>query len=147
MLRFRDFLFISLFSSVLFNFSLLPTQRNFSLIATERNYRLKLIEKLSYLSKKFGGKLSFTIWNLTIRTRTKKLNEWNNTTDVINWFKKIDKKNLQTFTIFDIKDFYPSIKETLLKNAIQFASEHTDINKNDFEVTVHARKSSLFHSN
>ena len=43
-----------------------------------------------------------------------------------------------------MKDFYPSIKETLLKNAIQFAAEHPDINKNDFEVIL---KSLLFDSN
>ena len=54
-----------------------------------------------------------------------KLNEWKNTTGVINWFKKFDEKHLHTFTIFDIKDFYPSIKETLLKNTLQFAAEHT----------------------
>ena len=34
-----------------------------------------------------------------------------------------------------------------MKNAIQFAGEHTDINKIDFEVIFHARKSFLFHSN
>ena len=56
-------------------------------------------------------------------------------------------KHLHTFTIFNIKDFYWSIKETLLKNTIQFAAEHADINKNDFEVIFHARKSLLFHSN
>ena len=70
-----------------------------------------------------------------------------NTTDVINWFEKIDEKRLHTLTIFDIKDFYPSIKETLLKNAIQLAAEHTDINKNDFELIFHTRKSLLFYSN
>ena len=53
-----------------------------------------------------------------------KLDEWKNTTYVINWFNKIDKKHLHRFTIFDIKDLYPLIKETLLKNAIQFAAEH-----------------------
>ena len=34
-----------------------------------------------------------------------------------------------------------------MKNAIQFAMEHTDINKNNFEVVLHARKSLLFQSN
>ena len=34
-----------------------------------------------------------------------KLNEWKSTTDVINWFEKIDEKHPQTFSIFDIKDF------------------------------------------
>ena len=62
-----------------------------------------------------------------------KLNEWKNTTGIINWFKKIDEKHLHTFTIFDIKDFYPSIKETLLKNTLQFAAEHTYIYKNDLK--------------
>ena len=36
-----------------------------------------------------------------------KLNEWKNTSDVINWFEKIDKKQLHAFTIIDIKDLYP----------------------------------------
>ena len=75
------------------------------------------------------------------------LNEWKNTTNVINWFKQIDEKRLHTFIIFDIKDFYPSIKETLLKNAIQFPAEHPNISKNDFEVIFHAQKSLSFRSN
>ena len=62
-----------------------------------------------------------------------KLNEW--------------REHLHTFTIFNIQEFYPSIKETLLKNAIQFAAEHTNISKNHFEVIFHAQKSFLFHSN
>ena len=33
-----------------------------------------------------------------------KLNEWKNTTHVINWFKKIEEKHLHTFTLFEIKD-------------------------------------------
>ena len=34
-----------------------------------------------------------------------------------------------------------------MKNAIQFAAKHTDINKNDFKVMFHAQNSLLFHSN
>ena len=62
-------------------------------------------------------------------------------------FKKIDKKHPHTFTMLDMKYFYPSIKETLLKNITQFAAECTDINKNDFEIMFLARKFLLFHSN
>ena len=51
------------------------------------------------------------------------------------------------FTIFDIKDFYLSIKETSLKNTIQFAAEHTDINKKNLEMTFYVGKSLLFYSN
>ena len=43
--------------------------------------------------------------------------------------------------------FYVSKKETLLKNAIQFAGEQTGINKNNFEVRFHARQFLQFHSN
>ena len=50
-----------------------------------------------------------------------KCNELKNTTDVINWFAKIDKKHPHTFTIFDIKNFYLSVMETVLKNTIEFA--------------------------
>ena len=45
--------------------------------------------------------------------------------------------------MFDIKDFYPSIKETLLNEAIQFAKEYVPITRKDVEVIFHARKSGL----
>ena len=48
------------------------------------------------------------------------------------------------FLQFDIKDFYPSIKETLLHEAIQFAKEHVPITRKDVEVIFHARKSVLY---
>ena len=44
---------------------------------------------------------------------------------------------------FDIKDFYPFIKETSLHEAIQFAKEHVLITRKDVEVKYHARKSVL----
>ena len=54
-----------------------------------------------------------------------KQNESKNTTDVINWFEELDEKHLHTFTIFNIKGFYSSIKEISLEKAVQFAAEHT----------------------
>ena len=50
------------------------------------------------------------------------------------------------FLQFDIKDFYPSIKETLLNEAIQFAKEHVPITRKDVEVIFHARKSVLYNN-
>ena len=44
---------------------------------------------------------------------------------------------------FGIKVFYPSIKETLLHEAIQFAKQNVLITKKDVEVIFHARKSVL----
>ena len=43
-----------------------------------------------------------------------KVNEWKNTESVINWFKNIPNKHLYTFLMFDIKDFYPSIKKAVM---------------------------------
>ena len=45
---------------------------------------------------------------------------------------------------FDIKDFYSSIKETLLNEAIQLAKEHVSITRKDIEVIFHARKLILY---
>ena len=51
---------------------------------------------------------------------------------------------LYKFLQFDIKDFQPSIKETLLNEAIQFAKEYVRITRKDVEEISHARKSVLY---
>ena len=43
-----------------------------------------------------------------------KVNEWKNPESVINWSKSIPNKHLYTFLMFDIKDFYPSIKKAVM---------------------------------
>ena len=48
--------------------------------------------------------------------------------------------------MFDIKDFYPSIKEKLLWEAIRFAKLYISITNKDIEAIFHARKS-LLHYN
>ena len=45
---------------------------------------------------------------------------------------------------FDIKNFYPSIKETFLREAIQFAKEHMPITRKDVKVIFHTQKSVLY---
>ena len=72
------------------------------------------------------------------------LNQWKDTDVVIDWFKQIKNKNLYKFATFDIKEFYPSIKECLLKNAINFTEQHTEISEKDKAIIFHARKSLLF---
>ena len=59
------------------------------------------------------------------------------------WLVKIQDKNRYKFAIFDIKDFYPSISEKLLTNALNFAEEITDICRKDMQIMYHARKSLL----
>ena len=82
--------------------------------------------------------------NNTVR-QTLQLNQWKNTNDVIEWFKKIEQKQHQSFIGFDICEFYPSITEELLDNAITFASEHVQISEETKEIMKQAKKSFLFH--
>ena len=46
--------------------------------------------------------------------------------------------------MFDIKDFYPSIKEGLLIEALEFAKQHVTIKSKDRETIFHATKSLLY---
>lgn len=72
------------------------------------------------------------------------MNQWKNTSSVISWFKEIPDKSSHSFMMFDIKDFYPSISETLLNEALNFAKSHVRIYKKDIDTILHARKSLLF---
>ena len=54
-------------------------------------------------------------------TKQLKVNLWKNTQNIIEWFMKIEEKNKCKFIVFDIKDFYTSIKETLLIKTANFA--------------------------
>ena len=73
-----------------------------------------------------------------------RINQWKDTSGVIEWFLKIPDKNRYNFAIFHIKDFYPSISEKLLTNALNFAKEITDISREDMQIMCHARKTLLF---
>ena len=72
------------------------------------------------------------------------LNQWKNTEDVIDWLKRINEKHLCKFIIIDIKDFYPSIKESLLKQSLDFAEKYIKVSTEDKSILKHARKSLLF---
>ena len=72
------------------------------------------------------------------------LNQQTNTDVVIDWFKQTKNKNFYKFATFDIKELFSSTKECLLKNAINFAEEHTKISEKGKTIIFHARKSLLF---
>ena len=78
-----------------------------------------------------------------IRSKTD-VNLWRSTAAVIDWFQSIDDKDKRAFLCFDIVDFYPSISENLLREAINFARQRVKLTDDDVEVIFHARKSLLF---
>ena len=71
-------------------------------------------------------------------------NQWRNTQQVISWFGNINDKDRHSFISFDIVDFYTSISEKLLNEALAWASDLTTITENDISIIKHARKSLLF---
>ena len=94
--------------------------------------------KVRLISKNILDKINHQLLDSLI------INHWKDTSEVIEWFLKIPDKNMYKFAIFDIKDFYPSISEKLLTNALNFAKEITNINREPIQIMYHARKSLLF---
>ena len=56
----------------------------------------------------------------------------------------MERKNSHKFLMFDIKDFYPSIKESLLIKALEIAKQHVAIKFKDRETNFYASKSLLY---
>lgn len=81
--------------------------------------------------------------NASVRAKIS-VHQWRNTDAVIEWFNNLTNKQSYTFVMFDIVDFYPSISETLLINALDYASQYAKISEQDIEVIMHARKALLF---
>ena len=76
------------------------------------------------------------------------LNQWKNSNMVINWFRSIKKKKSQcAFIQLDIMEFYPSVMETILDNALSFAKQYVEISDKDLQVIKHCIKLLLYHEN
>eukprot|EP00794_Sanderia_malayensis_P012450 gene12450-biopygen9924 len=110
----------------------------------ENNPKCRLINpaksEIGRISKQILERVNSTIRNTTA------LNQWKNSLSVIDWFNKIQDKQQHTFIIFDIENFYPSITEDLLKNALSFAKTYCKITDEDTNIIMHARKSILFNN-
>ena len=71
-------------------------------------------------------------------------NQWRNTSAVLNWFKSIPNKANCKFLKFDVVEFYPSISEKLLNDALSFARTMVEIDEDTLKIITHARMSLLF---
>ena len=83
--------------------------------------------------------------NSTVRELIE-LQQRRNTSAVITWFKSFPNKQKCKFLSFDVVDFYPSISEKLLNNAINCAKQFTVIDDPTINTIFHCRKSLLFSS-
>ena len=118
---------------------------------TIKNHREDFPNKISCRlinpSKSSIGKISKEVLdkiNNIVQSRTS-VNQWKNTSSVIEWFINIKNKEIFSFIVFDIESFYPSISEDLFNSAIQFAKESVDISDYNLSLINQARKTLLFH--
>ena len=79
--------------------------------------------------------------------KSTKLNQWKNTNSVLEWFNNLPDKPARSFISFDVVDFYPSISEDLLKEALEFASLYDAITEEEKSIIVQAKQSLLFNRN
>ena len=110
----------------------------------ENNPKCRLINP----AKSDSGKISKLILdkvNTHLRTILN-VNQWRNTQNVIEWFGNIEQKSRHSFISFDIVDFYPSISENLLDQALSWASSLAKISHENISIIKHARKSLLFNN-
>ena len=122
-----------------------PAQAFVTLKDHKPNFQNKLPCRLLVPSKSEIGhvsKLKLDKINNILRKKLN-LNQWKNTTDVINWFSIINYKKDCTFIQFDINDFYPSITADILDKTILFAKTHTDIPEETIRVIKRCRKTLL----
>jgi hypothetical protein len=95
---------------------------------------------LGKVSKIILDKINNEIRNQTLS------NQWRNSDDTIAWFSGLNNKHKQTLLSFDIVDFYPSITEQLLDDAINWGKQFTPIPESDIKIIKHARQSLLFNN-
>jgi hypothetical protein len=103
----------------------------------ENNQKCRLINP----AKSESGKLSKFILDKNNSNLRQKLdsNQWRSTQQVISWFGNINDKDRHSFISFYIVDFYPSISEKLLNEALARASDLATITENVISVIKHAR--------
>ena len=110
----------------------------------EQNPKCRLINpaksEIGIVSKKILEKIIVKVKEKT------NVNQWRNSSSVIEWFKELKNKQTSSFLTFDIENFYPTISENLLIKAINFAKTLTPISEGEYKIIMHARKSVLFNS-
>ena len=72
------------------------------------------------------------------------LDQWRNSYDVIKWFKDFPNKKNCSFIVLDICEYYPSITNKLLNDALNWASGLVKITDNERKVILSAKRSLLF---
>ena len=81
-----------------------------------------------------------------IKLQTKS-NQFQNSNEVISWFKSLENKQDFSFLKFDVVSFYPSISQHLFEETITWARTHYNFTEESMNIILNARKSFLFFNN
>lgn len=76
----------------------------------------------------------------TLADRMRGVCLWNNTLDALNWFNDLRDKRRSKFIQFDIENYYNSIDQDLLDNALAYATTYTAMTFDEAAVVKLARK-------
>ena len=112
------------------------------------NFENKPTRRLVNPSKREIGKISKQILehiNKKLLNVTK-VNQWKNTSSVLQWFKNLPNKYRYAFIIFDVVEFYPSISETVLQRVLDFAANYITISNDDQHIILQVKQSLLFNN-
>ena len=94
--------------------------------------------EIGVISKQILDEINTSIINST------RINRWKNTSSVLKWFNSLENKERLSFICFDVCEFYPSITEKLLCNALDFASKYRKISNHERDIILLAKRSLLF---
>ena len=97
------------------------------------NFENKPTGRLINPSKQEIGKISKQILDSINKKllNAMRVNQWKNTSSVLQWFKQLPNKQRCAFITFHVVEFYPSISETLLQRALDFAANYVTISDDD----------------
>ena len=73
-----------------------------------------------------------------------KVNQWENTYSVLEWYRNIKRKDQCYFVVFDIESFYPSISIKLFDKAASFPKLYYNFTSDELEMIIHSTKTILF---
>lgn len=110
------------------------------------NWEHKLPARLINPSKSDLGVMSKYILDKilkTIKSKKSYLNQCISTDEALEWFNQLPNRYTGIFT-FDIESYYPSITQETLEKALDFASSLYNLERNERDVIMAARKSILF---
>ena len=110
-------------------------------VRSQDNFANRPTCRLINPSKQQIGKISKQILEINLKlVDATGVNQWKNTSSVLQWYKSLPNKCKSAFISFDVVEFYPLITEDLLRRALDFASSYVNISPGDRQIIIYTRQ-------